>query len=56
MKEEAERKSQRERFREAARAVEADDSPDALDRVFGKLDVKREPDADDAKDKPKHDD
>ena len=45
------------RFREAARAVEADDSPDALDRVFGKLDVRRKPDADDgAKADPKRDD
>ena len=44
------------RFREAARAVEADESPEALDRVFGKLDVRRRPDADDdAKADPKRD-
>ena len=43
MKDEPGRKSQRERFAEAARAIEADDSPDALDRAFGKLDLARKP-------------
>ena len=49
MKDERREKSQRERFADAARAVEADQSPDALARVFGNLDVKRKPEADDAK-------
>ena len=49
--------NQADRFRKAARVVEADDSPDALDRVFGRLDVWRKPDADDsAKAEPKRDD
>lgn len=39
-------KTQADRFREAARDVEADTSDGALDRVFGKLDLKRKPDAD----------
>lgn len=37
------------RFREAARKAEADTSDDALDRVFGKLDLKRKPEAEDKK-------
>ena len=45
MKDERDRKSQRDRFEEAARVAEADQSPDALDRVFGRLDVKRKPEA-----------
>ena len=40
------------RFREAARKAEADEAPDALDRVFGKLDLTRKPD-DPKGDKPK---
>ena len=39
------KKTQSERFREAARKAEADTSDDALDRVFGKLDLKRKPEA-----------
>ena len=49
---------QRARFAEATRSVEADQSPDALDRVFGKLDLKRKSDADGsekATDKPTDD-
>lgn len=33
--------SQRDRFKEAARQVGADESDDALDRAFGALDLKR---------------
>ena len=40
---------QEARFREAAHKVEADTSDDALDRVFGKLDLKRKPEAEDDK-------
>jgi hypothetical protein len=32
-------KSQKERFKEAAKAVEADESEDALKRAFSKIDV-----------------
>ena len=32
------------RFREAARKLEADESDDALDRAFGKIDPKHKPD------------
>jgi len=32
---------QGDRFKEAARALEADESDDALDRVMGKLDLRR---------------
>lgn len=47
-------KKQIDRFKEAARQVGADESDDALDRVMGKLDLKRKPDAKPAKqDKPK---
>lgn len=35
--------SQLDRFKQAAREDGADDSGDALDKVFGKLDVKRKP-------------
>lgn len=37
-------KSQRDRFREAARDVEADESDDALDKVMRKLDLTKKPD------------
>ena len=37
-------KEQTKRFIEAARKAEADTSDDALDRVFGKLDLKRKSD------------
>ena len=36
-------KNQLDRFKEAARKLGADESPDALDKVFGKLDMKRKP-------------
>lgn len=32
-----------DRFKETARVVEADESDDALDRVMGKLDLKKKP-------------
>lgn len=32
---------QLQRFKEMARELEADESPDALDRAFGRLDTKR---------------
>jgi hypothetical protein len=36
-------KIQAERFKEAAREVEADQSDDTLDRIMGKLDLKKKP-------------
>jgi len=41
--------SQLERFKQSAREVGADESDDALDKVFGKLDVKRKPEDEKAK-------
>lgn len=38
------RKSQLDRFKEAGRRVGADESDDALDRAFGKLDLRNKPD------------
>lgn len=38
-----EEKTQLERFKEAARELDADESPDALDKVMGKLDLNRLP-------------
>jgi len=40
------KKTQLERFKEAAREVEADESVDALDKIMGKLDLTKKPDAD----------
>lgn len=40
-----ENKTQAQRFIDAAAAVGADESPDALDRIMGKLDLKKKPDA-----------
>ncbi len=37
------------RFREAARDVGADESDDALDRVMGKLDLRKKPEQDKTK-------
>lgn len=37
------------RFREAARDVGADESDDALDRVMGKLDLRKKPEQDETK-------
>lgn len=37
-------KSQLERFKEAAKEVEADTSDDALDKIFGALDLTKKPD------------
>jgi hypothetical protein len=36
-------KTQSERFRDAAQQLGADESPDALDRIMGKLDLKKKP-------------
>jgi hypothetical protein len=41
-------KEQLERFKEAAKDVGADTSDDALDKVMGKLDLKRNPDEKDS--------
>tara|TARA_R110002096_G_scaffold128411_1_gene276646 strand:- start:17 stop:205 length:189 start_codon:yes stop_codon:yes gene_type:complete len=51
------KKSQLERFKEAARKVEADTSDDALDSVFGKLSLAKKdaPDDSDKKQKGKTD-
>lgn len=35
--------SQHDRFKEAARELGADESDDALDRIMGKLDLKKKP-------------
>lgn len=43
------RKSQRDRFKEAAREIGADMSDDALDKVMGRLDLKKKPDEKDGK-------
>ena len=48
-------KSQQDRFKAAAREVGADESDDALDKVFGKLDVKRKPEEKPAKPSAKED-
>ncbi len=45
---------QLERFRQIAREIEADQSDDALDRIMGKLDLKKKPEPD-AKGKKSHD-
>ena len=37
---------QLDRFKEAARIAEADESDDALDRIMGKLDLTKKPEAD----------
>lgn len=37
-------KDQRSSFESAARDIDADQSPEALDRAFGKLDPRRNPD------------
>jgi hypothetical protein len=34
---------QSERFKEAARELGADESPDAMDRIISKLDLKKKP-------------
>ncbi len=44
-------KTQLDRFKEAARSIGADESDDALDKVMGKLDLIRKPEADEKKDK-----
>ena len=38
--------SQMDRFREAARELDADESPDPLDRIMGKLDLKKKAEPD----------
>ena len=42
-------KSQSDRFKQAAREVEADESDDALDRIMRKLDLTKKPDEKDGK-------
>jgi hypothetical protein len=39
-------KAQAERFKDAARKAGADETPDALDRIMGKLDLKKKPEQD----------
>lgn len=39
----ADKKSQAEKFKEAARKIGADESDDALDRLFKKIDPKKKP-------------
>ena len=39
------KESQLDRFKEAARELGADESPDALDRIMGKMDLKKKPEA-----------
>lgn len=41
--------NQLERFKEAAKELGADTSDDALDKILGKLDLKRKPEADEEK-------
>lgn len=41
------KQAQLDRFKEAARQVGADESDDALDKVFDRLDVTRKPEPDD---------
>ncbi|MGL4310251.1 MAG: hypothetical protein ACRCSU_07165 [Paracoccaceae bacterium] len=43
-------KSQLDRFKEAAREIEADESDDALDKVMRKLDLTKKPEEDRKKD------
>jgi len=40
---EIEHTNQSEKFKEVARDLGADESPDALDRVMGRLDLKKKP-------------
>ena len=51
MSPQARNQSQLERFRESAREIGADESDDALDRIMGKLDLKKKPDGHDAGEK-----
>ncbi|NBE08118.1 hypothetical protein [Paragemmobacter ruber] len=39
------KQSQSDRFKQAARELGVDEADDALDRVMGKLDLKRKPEA-----------
>ncbi len=43
-------KTQLDRFKETARSIGADESDDALDKIMGKLDLTRKPEADEKKD------
>jgi len=40
---ESDEMSQSDRFKEAARELDADESDDALDRIMGKLDLTKKP-------------
>lgn len=44
-------KPQPDRFKDAAKSLGADQSDDALDRIMGKLDLKKKPDGHDAGEK-----
>lgn len=46
------KKTQRERFEEAARQLGADESDDALDRAMDKLDLRHKPKPEGEKDDP----
>ena len=45
------KKTQVEKFKEAARELGADESSDALDKIFGKLDLKQKPEGEKAEKK-----
>ena len=45
-------KLQADRFKEAARQIGADEAPDALDRAFGKLDLRHKPEPESKPEKP----
>lgn len=44
-------KSQQDRFKDAARDLGSDESADALDRIMGKLDLKKKPEPEKPADK-----
>jgi len=48
------KREQLDRFKEAAREVEADTSDDALDLIMGELDMKKKPEAHHASDCATH--
>lgn len=46
----SDQKSQLDRFKEAAKYVGADTSDDAIDKIMGKLDLKKKPEVDEKDD------
>ena len=46
------KESQADRFKNAAREAGADEAPDALDRAFGKLDLRHKPEPESKPEKP----